>query len=170
MESRLDELIASISRAFAAIPFPGDENIIAGDSLHFATCDECREVRGFFRGKTRESCAKDENGYRQTVNAFSLFTPAAWQYYLPVYLIGCLQKQRLRYEDFWYHEESIVRDKVWPLRVKQLTPYQCSVIVDYLSYAHQQTIPHPDRTEDCLRVLNWWKEIYQNISVDCTLT
>lgn len=162
MDDKLETLITEIRQAFANAAKPNDENIIVGDDNHFAKCDECREARDYFWGRTRESISQDKEAFRQTINALSFFTPSAWYYYLPEYLIGCLQNNRLRVNVFWHHEEPIVKERFWSERIELLNAQQCAIIIAYLNFALKKYEDDFRKANDCQRIINWWREIYQN--------
>lgn len=162
MADTRETLIAAIRQAFAPVARPHDENLIVGDVDHFARCDECREARDFFWGRTRDLFSQDKEALRQTINALSFFTPAAWHYYLPAYLIGCLQNNRLSAETFWHHDEPVVKERFWPERIQLLDGQQCLGLIAYLHFALQTCEDDHRAAERCRRIISWWQDIYQH--------
>src|SRR5437870_1160801 len=76
-QSRLRQLI---ERAFAPVPYPGDEDLI--DSH----CPECEDFARHFRGKQWNDF-KDDPLVLLAIDyqeAFAFFTPRAFRYYLPL--------------------------------------------------------------------------------------
>jgi hypothetical protein len=71
-----------IQNAFAEILYPGDENLVASDDD-----PEGSEIAAAFAGRDWKEITTEQlraHGY-----ALPLFTPAAFRYYLPAYMIGC---------------------------------------------------------------------------------
>ena len=78
----VNELIES---AFAAVPYPGDDNITR---CTHADCLECEEIAAHFRGTTwRDHTIKK---LWQFNSAIALFTPPAFHYFLPAFMIQSL--------------------------------------------------------------------------------
>jgi len=72
-----------IETAFADVPYPGDDNI-----ADHQDCLECDEVRAFFRGKSwRDLKFPELRDYSQSL---PLFTPQAFHYFLPGYLLATM--------------------------------------------------------------------------------
>lgn len=81
---------ASLEAAFAAVPYPGDDNITdCGYTKTFGgPCFECREIAEYFRGKPWRGHAITDLRYHES--ALSLFTEEALQYYLPAFVEAVL--------------------------------------------------------------------------------
>jgi len=78
------QLIENIKRAWANVPYPGDENIFTSDSYD----DE--GITEYFSGTTWEGHSVE--GLRDHSSAIStFFTPAAYNYWLPAYLIAAIK-------------------------------------------------------------------------------
>jgi hypothetical protein len=72
-----------IEAAFADVPYPGDDRI-----ADHQDCEECDDVRAFFRGKSwRELKFPELYGNH---SALSFFTPQALQYFLPGFMLASL--------------------------------------------------------------------------------
>jgi hypothetical protein len=74
-----------ILEAFGATHYPGDKNLVTDQSGYDP---ECREVLRAFKGKDWKNVSVEM--VRKYKDALPLFTPAAFQYYLPAYMIACL--------------------------------------------------------------------------------
>lgn len=72
----------TIELAFEDVGYPGDVNIIR------CSCSICRQTSDYFRG-TRWQAHTLEN-LRKHQLALSLFTPEAFQYFLPAYMLATL--------------------------------------------------------------------------------
>lgn len=74
-----------ILEAFSTTSYPGDENLVADGSGYDP---ECREIASAFVGKDWRKISVET--LRIYAEALPLFTPVAFQYYLPAYMIGCV--------------------------------------------------------------------------------
>lgn len=76
---------ATIRKAFARTPYPGDEKLVIARAGEDPECDQIAES---FRGKNwRELPAGVIRGF---ADSLPLFTPAAFRYYLPAYMLASL--------------------------------------------------------------------------------
>jgi hypothetical protein len=73
-----------IEKAFADIPYPGDDNI-----ADHQDCPECDEVRAFFRGKSWRDLKFPE--LHDFHGSLPLLTDQAFLYFLPGYMLACLE-------------------------------------------------------------------------------
>ena len=73
----------SIESAFADVPYPGDDRI-----ADHKDCPECDDLREHFRGATWRGHTVAE--LQQYQSALPLFTPQAFQYFLPAYMLVSL--------------------------------------------------------------------------------
>ena len=81
------ELIAQIEAAWAAVPYPGDAQIVAPD------CLDDEGIRDYFRVTSWRGHTVDElRAHSAALSAF--FTPAAWHYWLPAYLLAAVEPPR----------------------------------------------------------------------------
>src|SRR4051794_33677193 len=85
-----------ILKAFAATPYPGDKNLVTDQSGYDP---EYREVLRAFKGKGWKDISVEM--VRKYKDALPLFTPAAFRYYLPAYMIACVDS---------YYDVDTVRD------------------------------------------------------------
>ncbi len=74
---------ALIEQAFALVPYPSSERL----TTH--RCLECDEIDQYFRGTTWPSHSVEE--LRLHAAALSLFTPEAFRYFLPAFMLATLQ-------------------------------------------------------------------------------
>jgi hypothetical protein len=157
------KIIEKILSAFPATIPPDEKNIVAAGSAHLAVCDECRDAQQYFAGKTREPILEDEGNYPYLVNAFDFFTPEAWHYYLPVFLIQDLLRGRHRFNFFWHHDEPVVIEEFWPPRVELLSGQQVEALLEYLE-SHTVYVEKLGHREELCRVVEWWQSIYEEKS------
>lgn len=81
------ELKAEIEAAFADVPYPGDDDAALVE--HF--CPECLETAARFRGvKWQDWKDKPLELFSRGREYLSAFTPAAFRYYLPLYMVQVL--------------------------------------------------------------------------------
>jgi hypothetical protein len=83
--ARLEALIRA---AFADVPYPGDDALVRGDVSYDP---EYREVARDFRGKTWRALSREH--VRAHADVLPLLTAAAFRYFLPGYLLGCLKAE-----------------------------------------------------------------------------
>src|SRR5579862_6719575 len=126
----------SIEEAFASVPYPGDENITRCPYR----CAECSRVAAYFKGKTwSDHKAEDLRAYHM---ALSLFTPEAFQYFLPSFMLvsmdayekGDLIPDAIRLH-FEFAEEARGHFEV---RMSKFTTAQRHAIIDYLVQMEQK--------------------------------
>lgn len=93
MASNRDEVKAEIEKAFADVPYPGDDRI-----AYSTTAFECPEINADFRGKHWKEVPREVLQYHH--DDLPLFSSAGCQYYLPAYLFAAL-------DDFWDLREFV---------------------------------------------------------------
>lgn len=82
MNSEASSLKREIEEAFASLPYPGDDNLVEKDSIEYL------EVAGRFRGKHWQDWKDSPTGLlMKTVGDLSFFSPVAFCYYLPLYML-----------------------------------------------------------------------------------
>jgi hypothetical protein len=84
-----DAVKRRLLEGFSATPYPGDEHLVA---VQDGTDPECREIESAFKGKDWRDVSVEM--VRDHKDALPLFTPAAFRYYLPAYMIGCVESPR----------------------------------------------------------------------------
>jgi hypothetical protein len=126
----------TIEEAFKDVPYPGDNNITRCP-YH---CAECRRIAEFFKGKTWQGHTIEElRGYHV---ALSLFTPEAFHYFLPAFMLvsmvgyerGDVIPDAIRFH-FEYSQEI---QGHFPLRMSKLSEDQREAIIDYLVLMERQ--------------------------------
>jgi hypothetical protein len=110
-EIRAEALRQEIEKAFAAVSYPGDNNITR--STHAMSdgrryqCDECVEIRQIFCGKKwqewEDNPLKLVGSAVVEQGALSLFSPEAFQYYLPLFLIAATA---------FYEKSNLIPDNI----------------------------------------------------------
>ncbi len=82
-EAQVEVLIAAIEKAFAGVPFPGDHEL-----LH-SSCYDDNDIKAFY-GVT-DWRTVSANVIQVEHAALSFFSPEAFQFYLPAFLIWILR-------------------------------------------------------------------------------
>lgn len=83
---KLAQVIEEVEQSFAAARYPGDHAIVRDESeLHL----ECADVKAAFRGHSWRKLPVSVLAREDSALAF--FTPEAFRYYLPAYLLATLQ-------------------------------------------------------------------------------
>ena len=90
---------AKIAGAFDFTPYPGDENLVTDQSGYNP---EASEIEGAFRGKDWKDISVET--ILKLKAALPLFTPAAFRYYLPAYMIACVDS---------YYDVDVALDSVF---------------------------------------------------------
>ncbi|HWY78086.1 MAG TPA: DUF6714 family protein [Verrucomicrobiae bacterium] len=120
----------TIQSAFAEVPYPGDGNI-----THCPyNCAECRRIAEYFKG--RDSTGHAVDALRKHHVALSLFTPEAFHYFLPAFMLVSLDS---------YEKGDVIPDAIrfhfeyahecqghFAVRMSKLSPGQRKAIIDYL--------------------------------------
>lgn len=82
MNSEASSLKRQIEEAFASFPYPGDTKLVEKDSIEYL------EVAGRFKGKHwLDWKDRPTELLMKTVGDLSFFSPAAFCYYLPLYML-----------------------------------------------------------------------------------
>jgi len=83
-DPKAEALAAKIAQHFRDVPYPGDACLVALSDR----CDPERlEIQSAFEGKSWRDLPLDFLRYHH--ESLFLFTPAAYQFYLPAYLLAC---------------------------------------------------------------------------------
>jgi hypothetical protein len=120
----------SIEEAFADVPYPGDANI-----THCPyNCSECRRIAAYFKGKESKGYKAEE--LLDYHVALSLFTPEAFHFFLPAFMLASLDK---------YEKGDVIPDSIrfhfeysqemqghFAVRMSKFTTAQRHAIIDYL--------------------------------------
>jgi hypothetical protein len=124
-----------IEEAFAEVPYPGDNNITRCP-YH---CSECRRIAEYFKGKQWTGYEIEE--LRNNNVALSLFTPEAFQYFLPAFMLASVdfyEKGDIIPDAIRFHFEYSQEAKGhFVVRMSKFSPAQRKAIIDYL--VHMET-------------------------------
>ena len=125
-----------IEEAFASVSYPGDDNITRCPY----NCSECRRIAGFFKGKTWTGYAAEElRGYHV---ALTLFTPEAFHYFLPAFMLvslGSYEKGDVLPDAIRFHfEYSQEAQGHFAVRMSKFSPAQRKAIIDYLIHMERK--------------------------------
>lgn len=133
------KLKAEIESAFAAVPYPGDAD--AALIGHF--CPECLETAALFRGvKWQDWKDKPLELFSRGREHLLVFTPAAFRYYLPLYMVQILI-------DYVYADiaPDIVISTLIPLsesdeqcqkRYRQMSAREIQAIISFLEFLKKE--------------------------------
>src|SRR5690348_7639431 len=78
-----NEVISAIEGAWKDVPYPGDDKIFTQDSYD----DE--DIVNYFRGTTWHD--HEATALRGHSSAFTFFTPEAFRYWLPAFMIAAIE-------------------------------------------------------------------------------
>ncbi|MDB6112373.1 MAG: hypothetical protein JWR69_4123 [Pedosphaera sp.] len=119
-----------IQEAFAGVPYPGDDNITRCPY----NCSECRRIADYFKGKEWAQQGTEE--LRKHHVALSLFTPEAFHYFLPAFMLASIDS---------YEKGDVIPDAIrfhfeyaqeiqghFTMRMSKLSGAQRKAIIDYL--------------------------------------
>lgn len=130
------EVIRSIEDAWHGVPYPGDDNIFTPDSYD----DE--DIINYFRRTTW--CGHDPVRLREHSSAFTFFSPQAFHFWLPAFLIAAIQNPA---------EADVIVDHIpWSVsdvsaaqRWRLFSEAQRRAVADYFRF---QIASHPDEAAD----------------------
>jgi hypothetical protein len=119
-----------IEEAFVGVSYPGDDNI-----THCPyNCSECRRIAVFFKDKPSVGYKAEE--LRPYHVALSLFTPEAFQFFLPGFMLASMdsyEKGDVIPDAIRFHfEVSAEMQGHFAIRMSKFTTEQRHVIIDYL--------------------------------------
>lgn len=164
MNSRAEDATAKIRETFQDATYPGDDNIVT-DGGHDP---ECREIEDGFKGKAWASISP--RTVLQYKDALPLLTPAAFRYYLPAYLIACLEAPEeidVAWDNVIFNltppkqQERLQRE--FRARTEEFTVHQVEALVAFLEFVNEREQaesgqPGMAALEDRVRpALEYWK-------------
>ena len=132
------------------------KNDLSREEIAPHECDECFRIRDDFYGRSWDKIDSKTLGYHH--DSLPLFSPKAFQYYLPAYLLSkledpnCVAAGMLEYSLCPYDDKS---EKFILERKKVFTPKQKEVIVQFLEYFKEKE--DYDRKE-YERGIKFWKK------------
>jgi hypothetical protein len=126
----------TIAEVFANVPYPGDTNITRCPY----NCSECRRIATFFKGKGWTGWTLEE--LRNYHVALSLFTPEAFHYFLPAFMLvsmdtyekGDVIPDAIRFH-FEYSQEMKGH---FAVRMSKFSRAQRQAIIDYLIHMERK--------------------------------
>ncbi len=126
----------SIEQAFATVEYPGDNNITRCP-YH---CAECRRIAEHFKQTTWTGHSLED--LRNHHVALSLFTPEAFHYFLPAFMLVSLsgyEKGDVIPDAIRFHFEYSQEMKGhFAVRMSKFSPAQRKAIIDYLIYMERK--------------------------------
>lgn len=149
-------LVERIERAFADVPYPGDDRVIATPE-HVASCDECGRLQKALAGRRWQELIDDEEAYNHVGHAMSFFSPAGWQYYLPAYLIQTVRRGEPDSLYFRPTTDPELADH-HERRTNLLTAEQCRAVLDYLLAARARELSAAYTDESDGGAVELWEE------------
>lgn len=122
----------TIKAAFADVSYPGDNNITRCP-YH---CRPCQEITDYFKGKTWEGHAVED--LRDHHSALSLFTPEAFHYFLPAFMLASVEsydKLDILPDSIRFHFEfDLDHREHFSIRATQFSDEQRKVIIEFLRH------------------------------------
>jgi hypothetical protein len=122
----------TIKEAFADVPYPGDKNITRCP-YH---CKPCEEISEYFKGKGWEGHSVED--LRDHHTALSLFTPEAFHYFLPAYMLASIEsydKTDILPDSIRFHFEfNLDHRDHFLVRLSKFSEAQRNAIVEFLRY------------------------------------
>jgi hypothetical protein len=85
MEKSAGAVKTKVLEAFDATSYPGDKNLVVDQSGYDP---ECMEIVSAFKGEDWKNISVEM--LRNYADALPLFTPSAFRYYLPAYMLGAV--------------------------------------------------------------------------------
>jgi hypothetical protein len=134
----IEHLESKIGEGFSNLVPPDEQNIVEHD------CPECRAVRRVFRNEDwrKLSTRKIEWAY----DKLPLFTPSAFQYFLPVFLLYSLRdplSDVCQYTVYALAQQK-KDDAWWQQKIENFTPEQKSICHLFLRWIY----PNPEFSYD----------------------
>lgn len=139
----------AIKSAFAAVEYPGDKNI-THCPYH---CRPCEEITEYFKGKTWEGHSVDD--LRDHHTALSLFTPDAFHFFLPAFMLASLESYdntdilpdsiRFNFEFSLDHRDHFL------VRLTNFSEEQRRVIIEFLRYMESRGAGSSEDAIDLLK-------------------
>jgi hypothetical protein len=150
-ELSVEKLQAEIEAAFSDVAPPATDNIIEHD------CEECRSVERTFRNKDWRRLEREK--VKSAYDKLPLFTPEAFIYFLPAFMIYSLPEPESEVCEFLVYAlaDKKVSVEWWQERLDKFTEAQkaaCNLFLRWL-------LPNPEYAydaDDMKRALEtWWK-------------
>jgi Family of unknown function (DUF6714) len=159
IDNACSTLIERIREVFADVSYPGDDKIISS-SEHVLVCGECGVIQKALVGRKWPELIDDVESSGYVSQGMSFFSAAAWQYYLPAYLIQSIKLRRFSSLCFQASTKTSLAE-LQQERANRLTPDQCRVVVAYLLIVQQLDCLCRYCTERNREAVDYWKNIYR---------
>ena len=122
----------AIIAAFANVPYPGDNEITRCPYR----CRPCQEIADYFKGTTWDSHQIDD--LRDHHTALSLFTPEAFHYFLPTFMLAALEAHDIVHilpdAIRFPFEFNLDHRDYFPVRFTKFSEEQRKVIIEFLRF------------------------------------
>lgn len=138
------QVIQLIEDAWRGVLYPGDDKIFTPDSYD----DE--GITDYFRGTAWRG--HDPAKLRAHSSAFTFFTPAAFHYWLPAFMIAAIQDPEEADVICDYIPQSI-SDKLAPVRWPLFSPAQRKAVAAYLRFQIERFEGNIDDERKALGIL-----------------
>ena len=152
-------MINRVRDVFAEVPYPGDDNLL-GAPEHVQSCGECSGLHKALVGRTWRDLAENDSSSGYVSHAMSFFSPEAWHYYLPAYLIQNLKRGVF---SCLYFRPIGAREYLED-RIKYLTREQCRVVIAFLLLAVGQDPSGQQQVDRNAEAVEYWKKMCQKLS------
>jgi hypothetical protein len=147
-------LVDRIREVFTDVAYPGDNDILCTPE-HVRGCGECSGLQRALDGRKWEDLAIEPRGY--VLHAMDFFTPRAWHYYLPAYLIQTVNGRI--FSSLPFRPSSSAAKKHLEERVEHLTRDQCRVIIAYLLIVFKENQSSQIEVDRNVEAVNYWKAL-----------
>lgn len=87
IENEASSTVNAIELSFGSLPYPGDDDIIPSGS----SGSEFSMIRDAFKGRSWLDVSKDENLISFYYDGLLFFTPTAFRFYLPSYMLASMK-------------------------------------------------------------------------------
>lgn len=139
----------TIKEVFADVPYPGDSNI-THCPYH---CNPCEEIAEYFRGKGWEGHSVED--LRDHHTALSLFTPEAFHYFLPAFMLASIESYdnlNILPDSIRFHFDfNLEHRDHFLVRLTKFSDEQRKVIIEFLRYMESKGA---GSSEDAISLLN----------------
>lgn len=153
-------IIENIERAWVNVPYPGDDRIFTPDS------NDDEGIRDYFSGTSWHGHAPEElRGHCSAISTF--FTPEAYHYWLPAYLIAAVEDPEELSQGVDAILDSLKPEGIFEfpeqkMRLELLTQDQLLAVIEAVEYLEQKFADpsHPKCTEEEKRVISFLRRLH----------
>jgi hypothetical protein len=162
------ELVTQIERAFADVPYPGDDHICRGAGVQVEGSEEAN-IAAVFRGRHWRDVPLE--GLARYSATFCFLTPEAFRFYLPAYLLAVIRlspEEVERVPIAGALEESLIQSLrpatydpiLWDYRhqrIDPLTPDQKTAVQAFLHWRYREQLwEGSDLFDEAKAVFAYW--------------